>query len=323
MTTPIDTKNHPAVKSLAAHQERLGLSGSRFAKRYLRASDATWSQLKSGKYPADNIAPWIEKCETALKLLEDEASDLQPGEGLIELGDQRRAIKLVRACYNEERDRLVLFLADTGGGKTTLATLMREALGDTVVVVEATETWRDNYFAAVVAIASKLGLGEDYKSKRTAEAAVLKHLAGSPRVLVIDEAHSCGPGALNLLKHIINIRTVANRVVLLSMPQLWDALTKKNNENWRQLHNRMCGRLLVDKIGADDCRAFLAARLSGGLDPESGKDVVALCRESANRFGLYNTLSRICAEANLESPNAPVTANLARLAIARVEALRG
>lgn len=136
MSTPTDTQNHPAVKALAAHQDRLGLSGSRFAKRYLRCSEATWSQLKSGQYPADPAA-WLEKCETALRLLEDEAAAAhQPGEGIIELAYQRRAIKLVRACYNEERDRLVLVLADTGGGKTTLATLLRDTLGDTVVVVE-------------------------------------------------------------------------------------------------------------------------------------------------------------------------------------------
>lgn len=323
MTTATDTQNHPAVKALAAHQARLGISGKHFARKYLRCSDATWSQLKSGKYPADPTE-WLEKSEAALRLLEDEAADAPSGIGLIELAAQRRALKLVRACYTEERNRLVGYLADTGGGKTRLADLLEDVLGDTVVTVEATETWRDNYLSALTAIAAALHLGDDFKSKRAAEAAILGHLKKSPRILVIDEAHSCGTGALNLLKHILNIPDVANRVVMLSMPQLWVRMAKRNPEDWRQLSNRIFGLIKVEEITAEDCRAYLAAKVPAFADLEktAASAVVAEVRTAANRFGLFNKLQAICDELQKE-PGAILDDAAARLAISRVEALRG
>ena len=48
-TTAIDLKNHPLVKELAAHQERLGLSNKAFARRYLGISDPSWVTIKLGK----------------------------------------------------------------------------------------------------------------------------------------------------------------------------------------------------------------------------------------------------------------------------------
>ena len=325
MTTLIDTKNHPAVKALTAHQERLGLSNGRIAKRYLRCSDATWSTLKSGTYPSENVGPWIEKIETALRVIEDESFDSEGSDELLEFTDSRAAITAIRRCAAEPRNRLVPFLADTGGGKTKLALKLRSLLKNTVVIVEATETWRDNYYAAVLAICEALEITDDVSTARKAESALIGTLVLSPRILAIDEAHYAGKEALNLIKLILN-KTMC-RVLMLAMPQLWDRMMKKSWEETQQLRNRTFAKIVLKQVSADDTRTFITAKMAGydglkGEGKDAEKQAVAACREAANRFGLFNTLQTICNEVNFETGGKAASLEHVVAAIIRVEALR-
>jgi type II secretory pathway predicted ATPase ExeA len=299
-----ETKSHPAILALVSHQD-------------LRCSDATWSTLKSGTYPG-NVEPWLEKAEAALRLLEDEAAGQPAGSELLELSDAKAVIRGVRECAVEERNRLVAFLADTGGGKSRLAKMLRARLGETVVIVEATEAWRDNYLAAICACLAALGETDIAATVRKAETQLVASLARSPRVLVVDEAHYSGRAALNLLKLILN--KSQTRVVMLAMPKLWDDMQKAAWAECQQLRNRTFAKVALRQVGDADCRLFLAARLPGydGLNGDE-KEVVRLCREAANRFGLFNTLDAICREAAREHGSG---VEQIAAAIARVETLR-
>lgn len=319
MPTPIDTKNHPAVKALAAHQEQLGATNKAFARRYLRCSDATWSTLKSGTYPSENVEPWIERCVAALSQIEDEVQ-ATPTSKLLELSDARAAITAVRRCANEERNRLVVYLGDTGAGKTKLVSLLREKHLSNIVALEATESWRDSYSSPVFALCEALNLPETPSSVREAEELAINALVESPRILVMDEGHHCGKPALNLLKLVLN--RSRSRVVVLAMPQLWDQMQKKAWYEAAQLRNRTYAKVTVTQIGVDDAKLFLAAKLRdyATLDSAAAKEVVALARTAANKFGLYNTLQRICDEVAEEKVATSV--DVVTAAINRVEALR-
>ncbi len=327
MTAPIDTKNHPTVKALAAHQARLGLSGARFAKRYLHCSDATWSQLKSGTYPAASAGTWLEKFEGALQILQDEEANAKAtgADSLVTISDQKAALNAVRRCSNEVRNRLVNYLADTGGGKTVLAGQISATFRESCLSFEATECWRDSYYAVLRCFAEKLELHDDVSTKLKAETAVIDALSVSPRVVVIDEAHYLGPAALNFIKAVLNIKAVKNRVVMVAMPQLWARMQSKSWEETRQLANRTFTTIRVEKIAAEDVRAYLEAKVPAfaALGKDEAKAVSTVCRAAANKFGLYNTLQAICDELNLEERKDALTVADAENAINRVEALRG
>lgn len=315
MSEGIDTKNHPTVKALELHRVRLGLTDTALARR-MKISSAAWSTLRSGTYGAQNPQRMLAICEAQLRVMEDEA---ELGHApLLTLTDQRAVIAAVSLALNDERDRSIVYLGETGAGKTTLALLLREKYGQACVCAEASELWRDSYFAALRSIARALGL-EVPATARAVQEAVLEDLGRSPRILVIDEAHYCGAAALNLVKLILN--ATRTRVVLLAIPKLWDQMCRTAAPEIAQLRNRTLAKVEMQGVGADDCRAFLRAKLGGYENLGAAeKQVVAAVCAAANRFGLLNTVRRICNEVNELEEGASLEAITG--AIHRVEALR-
>lgn len=321
MSDKIDTKNHPTVKALIEHRQRLGLSDTAIARR-IGISKATWSQLQSGTYPAQDPAPMLDRCEAALQILNDEAERSGTGDKtIVELSHVKAAVAGVKGCYGAPQNRLVIFLADTGGGKTTLTRKLQQSYRAAFAAVEASETWRDSYFNAGCEIADAIGLTDTFTNPRKMEAAVLEELIMRPRIIGIDEGHYCGPQALNFIKLILNKTT--SRVVILSMPQLWARMEQKAFEEVRQLRRRTHAKIVVDKIEPSDARRFLAARLPGyQAKGEEEKEIVTACIAAANKFGLYDTLNCICEEVEAEARGEAATIDLVEAAIKRVEALR-
>jgi type II secretory pathway predicted ATPase ExeA len=322
MTDQIDTKNHPTIKALIAHQERLDLSNRRFAERYLDCSDATWSRIRGGIYPGD-CASWLEKWQGVLQTLQDEAESASKrgDQRIVEHAELRAAVTAIKRCANAPQNRLVVYLASTGGGKTTLARKLRDIYLDQVVTVEASEPWRDNYLAGLRAMLDVLNLESQlmFATKIDAETLLIDELARRPRSVVIDEAHYAGKAALNLVKLILN--KTQSRVVLLAIPQLWAQLTNKAAQEAAQLRRRTAAKIQVDAIRRDDCQKFLGAKLAGFATLNGAeKEVVSACLTTANRFGYYDTLQRICDEV-AEEASETLTADIVRAAIIRVEAL--
>lgn len=323
MSDKTDTATHPTVKTLEAHRVRLGLNDSQFAAR-LRVSPASWSTMRDGSYAAENKEPMLERFAAALSQLEDQAATAEmrgPRATIVELRHTRAAVKAVKRASGEARNRLVVYLAHTGGGKSTLARLLKSIYLDSCAVVEATETWRDSYFAALLGTAAALGIGGRLASARAAESAVLENLALAPRIVVVDEAHHGGKAALNLLKLILN-RCPETRIVVLAIPQLWDRMQQANAPEAAQLRSRTCAKIVVPDVGAEDCGDFLAAKMPryAGLNGDTKAAIAEAC-DAANRFGLFDTLQRICDDEILTRAGALTLAEV-KAAIKRVEALR-
>lgn len=323
MSEKIDTKNHPTVKALIEQATRLDLTDAVIAKRYIGISKTTWSQLQSGTYPAQDPAPMLEKCAAALQLLIDEAERAEFGAqgAIVALPHVNAALAAVKGCHGSPQNRLVVYLAPSGGGKTTLVRRLQETYRSAAVFGEATETWRGSYLNAAADIAAWLGIEGDFVNPRKAEAAVLGRLAATPIILCVDEGHYCGPEALNFIKAILN-RTLC-RVVFLSIPELWSRMEKKAYEEAKQLRRRTHAKIVIESVSPGDCRTFIRAKLTG-YDAKAAdeKAIVGVMCAAANDFGLYDTLQRICDEVAKECDGGPATLDLVTAAIKRVEALR-
>jgi len=322
MSETIDTKNHPTVKALEEHRQRLGLNDTQFARK-LRVSPATWSTMRGGTYGAEDKQPMLDMFAAALAQLQDQ-SDSRGGDGrrhvIVETSDLKAALAAVRRAAGEPRNRLIVYLAHTGGGKTTLARRILDAYLGSAVVIEATETWRDSYFGALKSISKELGISGTLTNVIDAESAILHNLALAPRILVVDEAHHAGKRAINALKLIIN-RCPETRVVVLAIPTLWDRMQQAAAPEAAQLRSRTCAKILVGELRKADVGHFLEAKIAGLNGAE--KEAIAEACSAANRFGLFDTLQRICDEVADETGGVePVTLDHVKSAIKRVEALR-
>lgn len=325
MSDKIDTKNHPTVKALIALRDRFDLSDALLAKRYIGVSKTTWSQLQSGTYPAQDPMPMLEKCETALRLLNEQAertaATSEASASIIDFPHVKAALNAVKGCYGESQNRLVVILAPSGGGKTTLVNRVCETYRGAAVSIEATESWRNSYFYALASVAEALGIPEAVIDPRRLEGILFEELKKTPRILAIDEGHYFGPPALNLLKAILN-RT-QTRIVLAAIPELWMRMEKKAYEEVLQLRRRTAAKIVMLEVSRADARHFLKSKIPGyaGLNGEEAKAVAACC-DAANKFGLFDTMARICAEVRQEMGDDAVTFDAITAAIKRVEALR-
>lgn len=329
MSTTIDLKEHPAVKALAAHQARVSETDVGFARRYLGLSASTWGLIKNGKYAAmvkdpDKI---LEACEAALRVLDDAQDRSQfAGESarILQFDHVAATLAAVKGCYGKPQNRFVVFLAPTGGGKTTVSRAIQENYLSAAIRVEASESWRKSYFAAAVTIARAAGYTESYpvtQGPAKVEADLMSIFGVEGRVLVIDEGHYCGPAALNLLKFLLNRTTC--RIVLVAIPELWERMEKAAYKEVEQLRRRTAAKIILATLTPADVKKFLTARLPGFADlGDETKEVVNLCCTAANKFGYFDTLDRICTEFATEAGGRPASLELVKAALKRVEALR-
>jgi type II secretory pathway predicted ATPase ExeA len=322
-------KEHPTVKALAEHQVRLHESDVAFGRKYLRIAGSTWGLIKRGDYAGmvQDLQPTLEKLAAALALLNDQAlrADLAGDSGVIlPFGHIKAALQALKECYGEPQNRLTVFLAPTGGGKSTLARKIREDYLGNAVLVEATEAWRKSYFAAAVAVARACGSSTQFTvtaGVTKVEDELVDKFGAEGRVLCIDEGHYCGPAALNLIKFLLNRTGV--RVLLMAIPELWQRMEKGAYKEVEQLKRRTAAKVTLAKVSTDEAREFLSAKLPGfeSMNGERAAVTRLLC-DAANRFGLWDTLARVCKEFAKEAGDRPASMDLVRSALNRVEALR-
>jgi len=320
--------NHPTIAALIAHQERLHLSDAKFAAARLQCAASTWLRVKSGSYQVDDQTQILQRLDGALAALDDEAASPAAAASarVLPLASVRSVTAAVRAALGEPRDRLVVALAPTGGGKTSVAKALLDTYPGRVALVEATEPWRKSYLAACEAIGAAVGMREIPSATRAAESALLAHLARAPRVIVIDEAHYLGPQTANLAKAILN-RTPCV-VVLLAIPALWARTRRQAWEEAEQLRSRTCALLQLDQVQRADIDALLADRLPAPswaeASPPQRPQILEIIAKAANSFGLLDTVERIAREIlhELGADPAPLTLDITTAAVRRIQALR-
>lgn len=320
------------VASLREIQERQGFTDHEMAGR-LAISSATWSRIVNAEYKLAGNTKVGQRLDTGLRILRQEEID-GPREtrALVKTAAIKCVLDAVAVAMFDPRNRLVVFLAPTGGGKTHgVARAIAETYPRRSVLVTGNETWRNNYFAAAADIAGAAGVKrENLSGAAQAQQALIDKLNVERPVVVIDEANHFGPRTLNLLKTILNKTTCV--VVVLAIPALWALITRENAEEAAQLRSRTQAKIVLraqtdngvsdGKLDKATVRTFL-----GELIPRSAKldrfsDIVAACAAAANRFGLFDTLARIVSDVKEQADGGEPDAEMFATAIRNTEALR-
>jgi len=319
MTEPI---GKPVVERLLEHQTKRGLNDTTFAQT-IAISTSTWSRLKDGTYPLKDDTRISDKLLTAVRILDDEDAYGRPSAAipLINTSAIRMVADAVKVALRQERNRLVVYLARTGGGKTAgVARKIEETYPRRAVRAEACETWRNSYFAAARDLAKASGVKEELSGAAHAQRALIEHLNRERPIIVIDEAHYFGARTLNLVKAVLNQTPCV--VVLLAIPSLWRSMERSSWEEAEQLRCRTVAKIEASEIKTSDAASFIRELVPQAEKMDGFSACVEKCRSAANRFGLYDTLARICSEVRLELDGGKPTADVFECAIANVEALR-
>jgi hypothetical protein len=313
---------HPVIIRLAELQ---GTQSDRaFAKRWLTISETTWFRVKAGSYSASDHTRVIDKLSADLARLEDHLV-IAAGADPEVLPMQHIALGLAatRCAFGQPRNRLVIILGETGGGKTSVAQAIHEEFPGACAGVQASEPWRTSYMAALQSIADAAGIGRLPQSARIAENQLIAYLTKNPRLIVIDEGNYFGPATLNLVKLILNV--TKSTVVILALPEFWERLVCAHRQEAQQLRNRTAAKVTLSTVDAAGVRVLMHAHLNSQWSSMDTTEITAatakIVREG-NTFGLWNTVVSIGKEIKAEAGDGPLDPKIIDKAISNVRALR-
>lgn len=282
------------LATLRAQVEQIegkALSEEEFVSRYLPYSSTVWSRVNSGTYRGN-----LDKVQ---RMLEQAADDIEDRLDSIQRRVEQATSFVVtrfaspvlgahlRALDDGDGCRIVVALAPTGAGKTTIANHLTRR--HSAVFVEGRQSWRTSYkaFCLDVAAAAGKSLTQYRIDERAAENALIEALGTKHGTLVIDEANTQSGAVANALKMIINRTNYA--VVIFAVPEHWDDFAAKNTNEVKQVINRCQAVLRFDTIPDRDVDVFLAKSFT-----DNRKACCKLIANAANEFGAYKTVKRIC-----------------------------
>lgn len=317
----IDT-THPVIARLTELQG--SQSDKAFCKRWLSAHESTWLRIKAGTYAAANHESILDKLTTDLAKLEDHLI-ITSGEEqeILPLLHIKLGLAAVRQAFGQPRNRLVVILSDTGGGKTSIAQAIHEEFPGACAKAQASEPWRTSYLAALQSIADACKIGQLPASARKAESVLVSYLRENPRIIVIDEGNYFGPATLNLVKLILN--ETKSTIVVLALPIFWDGLIRTARQEAQQLRNRTAAKLTLTDIDHDGVSTLLAASVGTqwtAMDKPEARAATTRIVKEAKSFGLWNTVVSIASEVRAEAGDETVTPSIIDRAISNVRALR-
>ncbi len=319
---PILDSNHPTIAALITHQGNM--SDNKFAERFLPISSTVWFRLKKGQYPLKDYEKLSDKLDAALRSIEDHATitESQRDTAIVPLSNVKAAVVAVRRAFDQPRDRLCVILTPTGGGKTTMARAILAQFTGRTVIVEATEPWRTSYIAAIHAIGDSLGLTGLASSSRVAERALLTELKQRPRIIVIDEGNYFGKQSLNLVKAILN--QTQSTVVILALPELWNAMKQRTWTEAAQLRTRTISHVAMASVTIRDVETLMSARLPHFTSQLNGshRKCIQDITDAANSFGLYDTVVQIADAIHDEAGEQPITPDIVEQGIKNLKTLR-
>lgn len=287
----------------------------------LEYSGSTWNKIKhsispdkAGNYFADVQKPEkvFESLQQSLNLLERkrQRGERAHTESFFEFKPFMAAMKAIDDCLvkakNGDPNRFIIFLAETGGGKSALCQQVEISGKFKGVTLEAREKWKENGTVSTRAIAEACGLQPSTWWPRTRiEDELIRFCNTRKVVLCIDEGEYFGPGTLNLFKLLLNQSNVV--ILVAAIPKSYERWTDSTKATWheaKQLIRRTHAviRGPVCNRGADAADGFIsdsdAARFFTdlGLSPKELEGVSARAAAAANTFGNYDFLKRLAAE---------------------------
>jgi hypothetical protein len=281
------------LATLRAQVEQIegkALSEEEFVSRYLPYSSTVWSRVNSGTYRGN-----LDKVQ---QMLEQAADDIENRLDSIQRRVEQATSFVVtrfaspvlgahlRALDDGDGCRIVVALAPTGAGKSTIAEYLTRK--HSAIFVEGSDTWLTSYKAFCLDVAE--AAGKSLKSRfdqRDAEKILFDALGKKHGTLVIDEANTQSAPVANMLKKIINKTNYT--IVIFAIPERWDNFAAKNSDEVKQVQNRCQAVLRFDSVPERDVDAFLSDSFT-----DNRKQCCKLIAIAANEFGAYKTVKRIC-----------------------------
>ena len=293
----LSAEDRQVIDALIQQQKELDISAEHFASGYLSYSATTWSRILGGQYWAmvDDPTKVLNTLRSDLRRIET-ARSLEARYGKqdwVDHGDAADVFTAIKQCKSKplsNPDRLIVYLAPTGGGKSALCGRLQK---QGALLVEARESWSHGYYNCVRDVAMTCRIDVDnYYQPDPLEDAVVKRLNSRRQVLAIDEGEFFCPQSLNFVKLLLNKSTVV--IVLCAIPGAYD---RWNTRNWHEaIQLRRRTHLLV-RLGA--CDAVTARQFLHGITLD--KPAAEAAASFARAFGCFDSLTQLRAELDGEA----------------------
>lgn len=290
------TAQHEVLAALAAEVAR-EKSAAEFARRYCDFGPAKLSKIlaalnaEADSSYFDEINDPTAEIES-LDLLVTEArnkrsaADRMTAVPILPLSKFRAVAQAVRQCCNRtDPERVIKYLAPTGGAKSMLCNYLAQTLK--VAVVESHSAWRRSYHTVLTDIIRAIGLRiPTEKINFTAYLQDKLIEAGNERniVVAIDEAEFFGAEALNGMKILLNRGRFT--FVICAIRESHDRWNDKFRVEADQITRRTYRSIKLTKIIPEDAALFFPV---GTLSTASLETI----SDAASMFGHYSLIARI------------------------------
>lgn len=260
-----------------------------FARRYLPFSYDTWRHLRLDDYTGntDKCCADAEKALQNILLMLDARVDTGAG------ADEFFPTAVSRAIFNavdtargrDNENRLIIYKAETGGGKSAICRQLARKYGSPIV--EGTESMRTSYFAVCSRICKAYGSPGPWLSKDRVEDEMLAIFGQRDMVLIFDEGNSFGPQAINALKLILN-RT-RTTIFIAAIPAIFNRMRLKS---WFEA-SQLIRRVEAVFVHPDFHRTHVTPFFQGWDFPDGQAKAMSRIAEASAAFGMYDMVKRV------------------------------
>lgn len=277
------------VEEAMRYRDMMGMTDAQFARDILPFSDSVWLRLRTDKYTGlveKNIG-LLQARLNELRSMEVQRRIYEDPDGeWFELPPHRAVLKaLDRAVNAKTQNRLVIFAAATGGGKSALCGHV--AMKYDSRVIEGRESWRKSGKEFCRDVCRAFNSPCNFHTSGQAELGMLTALQRSERnVLIVDESNYFGTPSINEVKLALNRGNTA--VLLCGIPSIMRKMVSSSYAEASQLLRRSQW-IEYNKIEADEVRPFLACLELTGIE----KAACVIVASGATDFGLFDTVKRI------------------------------
>ncbi len=285
----LTTEQTDIIESLAKYQTQLGMSDGEFTHSFLLFTATKWNKIKNGKYfqeVAVSESIFIEMKQALDKIQRQNArASVRNKHAFHEFTNFKAVFNAIEECRDKTENRIIVYLAPTGGGKTALCRQI-EAVGG--CVTEARQNWLTSYYSALLDVSDSVGIFTGHGvSPRLLETKLIHRLCQNKRTLAIDEGEFFGKKVLNLWKLLDNKTPTVQ--VILAIPEAYRRWNTANSHEAKQLRRRTHAIITHEKISPTDAGVFLKPFNMNG----SFEQAAVLASKAANQFGAYDFLTRL------------------------------
>lgn len=192
----------------------------------------------------------------------------------------RRAMSYLRYGL-EQGEGFVVITGAVGTGKTLLIQALSRQLGPRDVVMATLASANLHEDEVLPAVAAAFHLSYDGPSREGISQNLLNHLlalcrGGKRALLIVDEAQSVTPAALEMLRFLSNLEIGGRallQVFLVGQTELKETI---ENAHMEQLSQRIIASCELRPLGEEECRAYILHRLKAAgwqEDPALASDL--------------------------------------------------